>query len=188
MRRLLLVLMLGLSASSAYAAIKRQPESWSLSHLPQANLREMERSPAFRVEMMIALTVATERCISPDYPILERTRPTSFLLRGDPERSAFGGPLKIEAIGSDMGFEYRRAYGDAWWGVLSTELHQTRAKYESHPDPGAFCKLAETAARQAFLAQGRDQIARLARSYRQLTPANALTGAASTRKPARPAP
>jgi len=180
MHRWLLISLLGLSASGAYAKIERRPESWSLSHLPHANLREMERSPAFRVEMMIALRVAVERCSGPDYPTLGRTRPTSFLLRGDPERSAFGGPLTIQAIGSDMGFEYRRAYGDAWWGVLSTELRQTRAKYESHPDPQAFCRLAETAARRAFLAEGRDQIAWLARSYRQLSAANALTSPTAT--------
>jgi hypothetical protein len=149
------------------------PETWSLSHLPTADLRDMQRSPAFRVEMMIALQVAKERCSGPETPILNRMSVELFALRGDPEKNAFGGPRSLEDIRGAMTFEYRRTYGDQWWDVLSAELLGSYAKYERHPEPAEFCRLAEETARQAFFMQGPDQIVQLGRMYRQLAPGNA---------------
>jgi hypothetical protein len=149
------------------------PESWSLAHLPQADLRDMESSPALRVELMIAMKVARERCTGSEFPMLNRTEIATFAMRGDPERTAFGGRENIEAIGSMMGFEYRRAYGDHWWKIVSAELRTTRVKYERHPDPAAFCRAAEQAAAQIFFTQGRDRIVEFDKAYRQLSPENA---------------
>lgn len=149
-----------------------QPETWSLSHLPTADLRDLQRSPAFRIEMMIALKVGKERCSGPDTPILNRMDPEMFALRADPEKFAFGDRQSIDNIGGAMGFEYRRAYRDQWWNVLSDELGSTRAKYENHPDPEQFCRLAEETARLAFFTQGPDQIVYLRRMYQQLAPGN----------------
>jgi hypothetical protein len=148
------------------------PETWSLSHLPSADLRDLQRNPAFRVEMMIALRVAKERCSGPETPILNRMDEEMFALRADPESNAFGGPRSLDDIRGALTFEYRRTFRDQWWDVLSSELLASYAKYENHPDPGQFCRLAEETARHAFFSAGRNQIVQLERMYRQLAPAN----------------
>jgi hypothetical protein len=173
------VLIAALVMLAACAGNAPPPQTWSLSHLPQADLRDMERSPALRVELMIALKVARKRCAGPDFPVLNRTEVATFAMRADPERTAYGGRENIDGIGDVMGFEYRRAYGDQWWNVVSTEMQAARRKYERHPDPAAFCQAAETALAQMFLTEGRDRIVRFDRAYRTLSPENARPGTAA---------
>lgn len=179
MRRQTIIWVVALLSLAGCAARVPPPERWSLAHLPQADLRDMERSPALRVELMIAMKVARERCTGPEFPFLNRTEIETFAMRADPERSAFGGRENIEAIGSTMGFEYRRAYGDQWWGVVSAEMRAIRLKYERHPDTAAFCRAAEQGLGHMFFTQGRDRIVRYDEAYRQLSPDNAKPEAAA---------
>jgi hypothetical protein len=173
LRHLSLSLALSLLALCGCTPHVLSPETWSLSHLPAADVRDLQRNPAFRVEMMIALQVAKERCSGPETPILNRMSTELFALRADPEKNVFGGPRALDDIRGTMTFEYRRTYRDRWWDVLSAELLASYAKYENHPDPAQFCRLAEDTARQAFFMQGPNQIAQLGRMYRQLAPGNA---------------
>lgn len=170
MRRLRLTLLTTMVVLHGCATQPLPPETWSLAHLPTADLRDLARSPAFRVEMMIAMKVATERCVGPEYLTLNRTRPDRLMLGGDPETMMFGGPMTFDAIGNSMGLEYRRAYGDKWWDVASAHMRAARAKYENHPDPASFCAAAEAAARQAFETRGRNQVMHLAEFYWQMAP------------------
>lgn len=148
-------------------------QNWSLADLPKADLREMERSPALQIELMIALTEATAQCSGPDYPYLSRTRPGSFTLRGDPERLAFGSPALFADTIESLKRAYRRTQGDAWQAVWQADLEQARARYANHPNPDSFCRVAEDIARHAFVMGGRDRFVRMARLYRQLAPENA---------------
>lgn len=173
MRRATSILVVALLSLAGCAARLPPPERWSLSHLPQADLRDMERSPALRVELMIAIKVARERCTGSEFSILNRTEIETFVMRADPERALFGSRENIEAIGSKMGFEYRRAYGEQWWEVISAEMRATRLKYERHPDIAEFCRAAEKGLGQIFFTQGRDRIVRYNETYRQLSSENA---------------
>lgn len=147
-------------------------QNWSLADLPRADLREMERSPALQIEVMVALTEATQRCSGPDYPYLGRTQPGSFTLRGDPERLAFGSPALFAETVENLQRGYRRVYGAAWQEVWHVELNEVRAKYANHPDPDSFCRVAEAIARLAFTSGGRDRFVRMERLYRELAPEN----------------
>jgi hypothetical protein len=159
----------------AGCATAAQPlQNWSLADLPRADLREMERSPALQIEVMMALTEATRQCSGPDYPYLSRTQPGSFTLRGDPERQAFGSPALFAETVNNLQRGYRRVHGAAWQQVWHADLDEVRAKYANHPDPDSFCRVAEDITRQAFTMDGRDRFVRMARLYRELAPANVV--------------
>ncbi len=147
-------------------------QNWSLADLPRADMREMERSPALQIEVMMALTEAAQRCSGPDYPHLGRTRPGSFTLRGDPERLAFGSPALFTVTVENLQRSYRRVYGAAWQEVWQADLDKVRAKYANHPDPDSFCRVAEGMARVTFTMGGRDRFVRMERLYRELAPEN----------------
>ena len=115
----------------------KSPAWWSLAALQPGLRAEAEQSPAALVEVMLAINVASARCTGTDAQLLRRFRTGDVEQRLDPTRAA----------GRLLGFHYRQAHGARWQAVLMEEMRVVQRRYENHPDPQRFCRVAGQIAR-----------------------------------------
>lgn len=122
--------------------------------------------PGLTLEMLTALDVARATCTGNHGRMLARYKPRMLGWR----RNWF------LTEGGQLGFHYRRAYGERWEAVLAGQVAQIRARYEAHPDPRRFCRLAAIVARDGSGEHGGNDLRQLfATMIRYMDPAAGVT-------------
>jgi hypothetical protein len=138
----------------------RPPAAQPSATVREWALRGNRPMPLIPIEMMIAMTVARERCGGPDATLLARFH---AVMEG------WYRPW-LERVGNTMGFHYRRAYGQRWWDVMQADQRAIRLAYENHPDPKRFCRAAATTARFATGTEGEELSSLFTAMYAEMAP------------------
>lgn len=117
--------------------------------------------PGLNLEMLTALGVAQRQCSGRHGALIRRYLPIMINARRD----------WFHTDGFQAGWHYRRAHGARWKAVLSDQIASMRQRYENHPDPARFCRLAAIVAREGSGEFGGTDLRRLfADMIRYMTP------------------